>query len=169
MSGQKRFDDINFVVKANSILISMLEILGPDLEGRAGGYLVVADEKGLPVFLDRLGEIPEEKLNQYYTNALEKALRLSHVQQFAGHSLSRDSRDEKRQRWTGAAVGKNWIWSFSGFPEDCDEIFTVSLALGYGDLTHHEACARLRATGYEIVNPHFKKVDGFLRSLAGIR
>jgi len=168
MSGQDTFDDINFVVKVNSIFISMLEILGPDLGGRAGGYLVVADKKGLPVFLDRIGEIPEEKLNQYYTNALEKALRLSYAQFFAGHSLSRDSRDENRQRWIGAVAGTSWLWSFSGFPEDCDEAFTTALALSYGDITYYQACQRLRATGFEIINPHFKKVDGLLHSLAGV-
>lgn len=162
------FDDIKCVAKANSILISLIQILEPDLGGRAGGYLCVADRKGLPVFLDRLGEIPEEKLNQYYTNALEKALRLSYAWLFAGHNLSRDSRDESRQRWIGAVVGNLWIWSFSGFPEDCDEIFTVALALGYGDITYG-ACQRLRATGYEIENPHFRKVDSYLRGIAGVR
>ena len=121
MSGQgKKFDDIKCVGRSNSILIEILHILEPDLGERAGGYLCVADRKGLPVFLVRMGDIPEEKLKQYYRNALEKAERLSYAAQYVGDTLSRQSRDDKRERWTGAVVGTSWIWSFSGFPEDCD-------------------------------------------------
>ncbi len=166
MSGHERFDGIRCVARGYTIITSLLQILAPDLGGREGGYLCVADRKGLPVFLVRMGEIPEEKLNQYYTNALEKALRLSYAHAFDGHMLSRQSRNEARQRWTGAVSGTIWIWSFSGFPEDCDEIFTVALALGYGDISYIEALRLLRHNCKD-ENPHLKKVDGLLQTLAG--
>lgn len=177
MSGQTKFDDIACVAKANSILISVRGLLEKELEGRAGGYLVVADQKGLPVFLDRMGEIPEEKLNQYYTNALEKVRRLAYAHRFAGHKLSRQSRDENRQEWIGAAAGNDWLWSFSGFPEDCDEVFVVALALGcgdlhgdhgYNDIALAQAMLLLRV-GARDENPHLNKVDGLLRTLGGAR
>lgn len=169
MGGQEqKFDDIRCVGRANSVLISSLQILEQDLGGRAGGYLCVADRKGLPVFLLRMGEVPEDKLNQYHTNALEKAMRLSYTYAYGGYTLSRHSRDENRQRWTGSVLGNLWIWSFSGFPEDCDEVFMVALALGYGDISHHRALVLLRA-GEVDENPHFKKVDSLLHSLADIR
>ena len=168
MDGQQKFDDIKCVSKTNLIFIELLHALSVELDGRAGGYLCVSDMEGLPVFLLRMGEMPEEKLNQYYTNALEKALRLSYTRQFAGYTLSRDSRDEERQRWTGAISGKSLIWSFSGFPEDCDEMFMVTLALGYGDISYHEACVLLNV-GHLNEHPYFKKMDGLLKSLAGTR
>ena len=133
------------------------EYLGPELEGRAGGFLCVTDKKGLPVLISRIGEIPEEKLNQYYRNALEKARRLAFTHALAGHLLSRQSRDEKRERWTGAIVGKHWIWSFSGLLEPDDEVLSTLTALRHGDLSHDEACQRMRAES-EDENPRFKKL-----------
>lgn len=168
MSGQLTFDDIRCVARVNSIFISFRSLFESELEGRAGGYLCVVDRKGLPVFLDRLGDIPEEKLKQYYRNANEKAERLAYASHYSGHTLSRQSRDEKRERWIGAILGTEWIWSFSGFPEDCDEVFMVALALGYGDIAYPHACRLLRQGCYD-ESRLFKKVDSLLRTLAGIQ
>src|SRR3989344_1465644 len=104
------------------------------MKGRKGGYLCIADLTGTPLFVVALGEMPEEKRKQYLRNALEKAERLSYTVRHGGHYLSRQSRDESRERWGGAVAGKDFIYSFSGFPEEADEIFMVILAIASGSL-----------------------------------
>lgn len=110
-----------------------------DMEGRLGGYLCIADRTGLPVLVVRLGEMSTAKATQYFRNALEKALRLALISGRCGDTLSRHSRDETRERWAGAVLGDEYVWSFSGLPEDADEMFVILLAHTEYDLSLYDA------------------------------
>lgn len=134
------FNAVGCISMANNYLISVLQRIGSEKEmhGRTGGYLCIADKTGHPLCIAPIGEMPEEKRKQYFRNAVEKAERLAYTSKYAGHLFSRTSRDEKREQWGGAISGTRFIWSFSGLPEDGDEIFMAILAAQRGDLTRTE-------------------------------
>src|SRR3989338_4356221 len=77
----------------------------PEMKGRSGGFLCIADKKGQVLLLTQIGDVPEEMLGRYSRNAVEKAQRLAWTSQYAGHTLSRQSRDEARERWIGRRGG----------------------------------------------------------------
>lgn len=128
---------IRCISTAEILLPSILSYIGSETEirGRAGGYLCVADKTGHPLCIAQIGDVPEEKRQQYFRNAIEKANRLGVLSLWVDHRFSRQSRNEQRERWGGAVRGRHFIWSFSGLPEDGDEMFMAILGARYDDLT----------------------------------
>jgi hypothetical protein len=83
-----------------------------------------------------VGLIPEGRLSRYSDFSLEKALRLLN---YPSHLSSRESRSEPDLRFAGAVRGKHFVISFSGFPEDFDELLALWLAVLFGQLSPEEA------------------------------
>ena len=133
----------------------------PEMKGRSGGFLCIADKKGQVLLLTQIGDVPEEMLGRYSRNAVEKAQRLAWTSQYAGHTLSRQSRDEARERWIGAVAVEDYIFSFSGHFEDSDELLSLVTARDIGDLSTETAVQY--AAGR---NKYFPKVkDIFFRGV----
>src|SRR3989338_4770220 len=55
----------------------------PEMKGRSGGFLCIADKKGQVLLLTQIGDVPEEMLGRYSRNAVEKAQRLAWTSQYA--------------------------------------------------------------------------------------
>ena len=113
--------------------LSVAELLrhprvGPLLraEKRFGGYFCVADEHGNPLLLIPIGSIADGKAEKYRTFCLEKAKRLA---SYRSHDLSRESRNPDREQWGGAVKAWPYIFSFSGFPEELDELLMFMVAV----------------------------------------
>lgn len=111
----------------------------PDLSGRTGGLLSVRHPDGIPHLVLILGEIPEEKVGKYYDFSLEKGFRLSlNASPPLCHLSSWESRDPEKNKWGGAIVAGDTIFSFSGFPELVDEAFSLYIAWALRLLTADE-------------------------------
>src|SRR3989344_1226666 len=55
----------------------------PEMKGRSGGFLCIADKKGQVLLLTQIGDVPEEMLGRYSRNAVEKAQRLPRTSPYA--------------------------------------------------------------------------------------
>jgi hypothetical protein len=121
-----------------------------EMKGRAGGYLCIADRTGVPLLVAEIGSMPEEKRKQYLRNALEKAERLSYTSRYGDHVVSRQSRDESRERWIGAVCGRQFIYSFSGLPEDGDELFVILLAFQRASISENDVRRCLAENKYRV-------------------
>lgn len=104
-------------------------------EARTGGFLTIADLAGQPLLVMLIGTSPEDRLVRYWRNSLEKALRTS----LTGLASSRASRDQDRERWIGALRGRKLIGSFSGLPENFDEILVADVLVRTRDLASSQA------------------------------
>ena len=103
--------------------------VGPLLADRHGGYFAFTDQVGRPLLLSLIGTVPHEKLDRYRTFCLEKAARLaSHV----SHDLSRESRNPAKDQYGGAIKSLPYILSFSGLPEELDELLMFMVAVKTG-------------------------------------
>lgn len=89
-----------------------------------GGYLTIIDLK-LSAILGtaRIGAPPPKKFKKYFRLSAEKALRLL---RHPKHNTSRQTRDIKRNKFSGAVRGSQFIVSFSGLPEIWDEALVIS-------------------------------------------
>lgn len=110
----------------------------PDMEGRSGCVLVVAEKDGMPLLSIRLGEPPKDKRLAYHRNALAKADNLGTIAGY-GDRLGVATADANCERYRGAFLGSNLIWSVSGFSEERDEMFSMVLAVEMNDVSLQSA------------------------------
>lgn len=120
---------------ARQTLLVLLPHVAKGDDPRTGGYLTVADHAGQPLLVMLIGHSPVERLGRYWRNSLEKAQRTA----LSRTACSRATRDAARERWIGALLGKTTIVSFSGFPENFDEILVADVLVQMGDLGAKEA------------------------------
>ncbi len=152
-----------YVEKSIVILEHLLKALQNDekMKGRLGCVLNLASPKGVPLLLLTVGIVSDEKHPAYCRFAQEKAARLALLAQYAGHSLSRQSADEKLERYPGAVLGHHFIHSTSAFPADVDEMYSAAQAVAMNDLTMAEARIMIQQTN----NKYFERLK-FLLHLA---
>ena len=92
---------------------------GENWESRTGGYFCLADGlNGIPYIILRVGDVPEEKAEKYFSLCQEKARRLT---KHLDHMSSWQSRVPDQEKWGGAVRMHDSILSFSGLPELGDE------------------------------------------------
>lgn len=143
------------VLSTDRIITNLLRPGSPVREelvsaGKRGGYLCIARLDGIPLLVVRVGEPDEAKLARYIEFCQEKAARLA---QNPDHVLSRASRDPDQNRFGGAVRGKDYIASFSGFPEDLDEVVSA-MTLSTVDISFGEAMDRVGDNPYLIKIGH---------------
>jgi hypothetical protein len=117
---------------ANEELKELMNLAGARLEGRRGGYFCLADNAGRPLLVMPVGEI-EEGAEKYLRSAQEMAHRLGY---FKEHLSSWQSRSQKNEMYGGAvrigtALAGSFIFSFSGLPEEWDEVLSLAIALRF--------------------------------------
>ena len=94
-----------------------------------GGYLCIASrDDGMPILIAQIRQCPMGKAQRYFQFSQEKAERLYEMNARHGHVSSWQSRDEKAEKYGGAIVAGEFIFSFSGLPEKADEFFAIKLA-----------------------------------------
>lgn len=125
---------LNILLKAPALAPKMQE------ENRHGGYLCIANTIGMPLTIAPIGLLSNGTYERYLKNAPEKAIRLGRNPE---HVLSRQSRNEQLQQFSGAVRGSQRLYSFSGLPEAVDELFMLALAEKMGDLEPEEVDAIL--------------------------
>lgn len=106
-----------------------------------GGYLTIADMDGAPLLIVGLGVVDMRKKAKYLRLSQEKARRLAREVRENQHVLSRQSRNPERNQWSGAVAGNFCIASFSGLPEDLDEVF-AAVVLRDSDGCNNESVLR---------------------------
>lgn len=107
----------------------------------AGGTFSLTDEHGVPYFGFQVGDPPLEKRQGRWARSFEKSLRAAH-----GHcKTSRATRQPVLDRWGGSLWGNFSMYrgSFSGFPEDYDEIFVADVMVAARDMSAAEAKRQL--------------------------
>ncbi|MDB5194841.1 MAG: hypothetical protein JWO84_25 [Parcubacteria group bacterium] len=105
-------------------------------ERLAGGYVTIARPDGLPLATFGLGRVVLEKAADCHAFSLEKAHRLGgYAAAPHCHRLSRESRDEEKKQYAGAVCGSRFITSFSGLPEDGDELYSALLQCRIGGMS----------------------------------
>lgn len=133
-------------------MAEVLEIAKP--EGYSGGYfcLKVIGAEGFLIEPMLVGEIEDEKGKRSLAFCQEKAHQLEkHVPE--GHVLSRQSRNPENNEWGGAILIENghtkYIFSFSGLPEDLDEITMLRTVYVLGRISQYNAIEMAMISGIE--------------------
>jgi len=119
------------------------------LKDRTGGYFCLLNH-ATGEFLIRprvIGMVTDRaKRRKYQYLCMEKAIRLSVMEDERGVDVtSWQSRDEEKQRYGGAVLTEtDYIFSFSGLPELCDEAAMIIAAVKSGQMSYGRArkCAR---------------------------
>lgn len=92
---------------------------------KQGGYLTILNAKtGVVIAIIAIGKIPVDKQEKYFQVSLEKARRVF-FSKLSSSFLTRSPQDEK---YAGAIMGKEYIYSFSGHSEENDEVITLMLS-----------------------------------------
>lgn len=133
------------VMSYASIALSAFEMILPLMPKKerknAGGTFALTDKNGVPHFGFPVGRSLKSKRAGRWRRAFEKSARAARL----AHKTSRQSRNPKEDKWAGS------LWcslgqvrgSFSGFPEDWDEIFVATVLLGSHDMSLAEAFRQL--------------------------
>ncbi|MCF7834599.1 hypothetical protein K9M48_00890 [Candidatus Gracilibacteria bacterium] len=146
MTNKERIQDLMNNGSLEVLLKLFTKIIGKDaLDGKNGGYFTIQylDENNT-VISKKLNSILAEKKEKYRCLSTEKASRLKR-NLTTGHLTSYESRNpestviiekgriENWGHWGGAVlINKNFIFSFSGFPELVDEAFVCFLGFKSG-------------------------------------
>jgi hypothetical protein len=111
---------------------------------RFGGYVSVTNLSGSLLLCCAIGDFSVEKRADYIAFSQEKAVRLAAN---ASHSLSSQSREPDLMKFGGAVKGENIIVSFSGCPEEVDELISVLVLRELDELTREKAKELLALSG----------------------
>lgn len=100
-----------------------------------GCFCLMDNATGKIILLAFIGDPAESKWDKYAKLAQEKAIRLF---KHPKDQTSFDSRDDEKERYPGAVRGKQYIYSFSGFPAYGDTLTMACVAVevetdGHGD------------------------------------
>jgi hypothetical protein len=112
---------------------------------RTGGYACVASPaNGLPIYIQLIGDISEEKVAGCFAIVQEKTKRLSEHRDHESSWESRDvSPDDKAKRKYGGAIrAGDFLLGFSGFSEQMDEAIMLFVARRL-DLMHEDRAAEI--------------------------
>jgi len=118
------------------------------LSDKTGGYLTVADLKGIPLFVTIIGEVSEDKAEKYFLFSHSKK-----VIPIVGENImsSYQVRNPSEDIWAGSIKGEKFIYSFSGLTEYLDEICSITTSLIFGDKIHQEFFTKSRMPNIEKV------------------
>ncbi len=108
---------------------------------RKGGYCTIVDRMSEEVVATfEVGHPEHRKAERYRQLSVEKALRLLETNDKLGHLTSWQSRDEQADKWGGAIIVGDYIFSFSGFaPDLVDEAVMILAARTLSFLNEGEA------------------------------
>jgi hypothetical protein len=139
----------DWVAQAGTVLGNLLPHLPETDDHHFGGVFCLARSNGQPILVTVVGDVARNKHPQCWTHALEKATRIGKN----GDDSARLTRCPPEQ-WAGAfrSRASGFIGSFSGLPEDFDEIFVVNLMVDIGAMEPHEAFELVRD------NPEFERL-----------
>jgi len=127
---------IDYLRVADVIVQDMYAQLPLERQPFAGGVFCLADNAGQLIASFVVGSVPDEKRAKYWELAHEKVARMI----ASGAVSSRATRDPAQGRWAGALRGKEskLCASFSGLPENFDEIVVARALVDGEDLTPEE-------------------------------
>jgi len=114
------------------------------------GYCVVKCLEGRTLLVFQVGQVPFEKVGKYLCLADEKANRLG-IHAGLGHRSSWQSRDGLN-KWGGAVLVGDLIFSFSGLPELADEAVMLLAARACGLMAHASACGIAHASNNKFLH-----------------
>ena len=112
-------------------------------EGRTGGYFCLArfsNSDPASFLIGKVGSPNPEKSEKYRRFCEEKVSRLF---RHPLDRLSRQSRDEQKEQWSGGGRGNKLIVAVSFLPEHADEIWSLGFLRSISDLSFYEAAAIL--------------------------
>jgi hypothetical protein len=110
---------------------ALLELFGglAGMEGRDGAGFAATDLDGTLLHYAAVGNVARKSGFKYERVAPEKAKRVAILYKHGGGERSRDTVDKEIERYQGAVVGRNCVWSISGYTSDVDELGAI--AWGY--------------------------------------
>lgn len=128
-----------FLLKKMELAVTEAMLLIGDPRRRGGSFCLAEASTGKLMFVTLVGQISDPaKAMKYFELCQEKAKRL-YLNRSRGHRTSWESRDEEQDRYAGAILGSELIFSFSGFPPDYDEAAMLVTAIMYGQLATNPA------------------------------
>jgi hypothetical protein len=136
---------VTLTARLNFFLASVLQRSGRYEElvekGKDAGYYARYDRSsGVMSTVIKLGSplsvASQESMARRFEFACEKVTRLA---AYPVHYTSRESRDPDSDKYGGAVRGDNDLHSFSGLPEDLDEVLSTLFAVFFGDMTLERA------------------------------
>ncbi|MBL4644522.1 MAG: hypothetical protein JKX80_01510 [Candidatus Pacebacteria bacterium] len=134
----------DFFQTANTVAVMVGEKFG---EGRLGGHIhLCVNPSGKELLHRKLGQPAEDKVKSTWAFSKEKNQR---AMQYPEHVLSWQSRHPKKNQWGGSIKTPTLGISISGYPEDVDQSFDLSLAVYYKLLDYEEACGMAFTSGGE--------------------
>jgi hypothetical protein len=107
---------------------------------KQGGFLCIADKTGRPLVIHALGSPTAEKWDACLAFCEEKVRRLG---MNPTHQRSWQSRNPEQLQYGGAVRGEDFIVSFSGFPEELDEVIAGMALYEGADLSEVADLARI--------------------------
>jgi hypothetical protein len=108
------------IIQQANRFVELVQRVSDFPKGKDSGYCVVKSSvRGRLILAFQVGECSDEKVEKYLRLANEKADRLRLFVDI-GHRSSWQTRDGK-DKWGGAVLAGNLIFSFSGLPELADE------------------------------------------------
>ncbi len=155
--------DIKRLVIVAEVVVSHVLRLSKNIEkmrDRTGIAICVADMGGFPHAVFAVGVAPsEEKRRKYFALAQKKCSDAS-VLVVYGKLTTRAYRNDEFERYVGAVVGKNWVWGSSAFIGDLDEVVSLGIAVGMGDITPEAAVVHSKENPYQFILLEVIKVTG---------
>ncbi len=116
---------------------------------RTGGYFCFAGHDGMPIFILKVGELPDiSKAEKYLLNAQEKCRRLATT----GGTLASETRDISVGKYAGAVAGTSYIYAFSGLPEFLDEAAMLLVAASDFDIEPDDVASLAKQSGNTYFN-----------------
>lgn len=118
----------------NDVLAASADI--EKMQGRTGVAICVADHGGFPHAVISLGEAPsEEKRRKYFELAPRKCRDLSVLMSASDAMTTRVYKNDDYERFVGATAGSLWLYGTSGFIGELDEVVSIGVSVGMGDLS----------------------------------
>lgn len=131
------------------------------MQGRTGVYVCVADTDGITRALMSVGNLPSrEKRRKYSMIAQKKCYDLALLGRMSAET-TRAYADDALERYVGGIVGCDFLYATSGFTGDLDEVCSLAIAVGMGDVNRDQAFITGR------LNPHQAILLRVLDVLAG--
>lgn len=145
------FRAARYIALAEHSLARLLPHLPDGEKHRTGGFISLGDQVGQVRLLAQIGPVSIDKLAAFSRNANEKVLRTA----LTDSALSRDTLDEKRERYAGGVAAKDFsaYGGFSGLPQNFDEILVIDVFVATNDLDPEDAVRLLRT------NPDFVRLQ----------
>ncbi|MEN9621896.1 MAG: hypothetical protein RLZZ67_330 [Candidatus Parcubacteria bacterium] len=128
--------DINVLSHVGTAVMAVGGIATQRTPDHISGYFTLMSAvTGKIIMVRQIGECPLEQAHFRFDSSLEKAHRLFDN---PTHVSSWQSRDKIQGMHAGAIRTEQYIWSFAGLPEHCDEAAMVYVAYNFHMLTQDQ-------------------------------